>query len=339
MARPAPPVVPLADLKVGVYADTFARLAEKARHETRDGKPFYKCRFADRRRSVEAVVWGDAALFDECDGEWTVNAIYRLRGGLGEHPKYGLQFEIHAIRPANADDAKDGFKEADFYDRSRFEPAETLARLRQLAETELQDAPLKALTLLLLDTHAGALQKLPASFGRFYPFPGGWVEHVWNVTRHCVHLVDSYREHYPELSPPLNRDLVIAGAVLHDIGRVTELTAPDFGVPAEPTVVGRLMGHVALGRDLIRDAAKTVEGLNPELLLLLEHVVLSHLTLPEWGSPRLPMIPEVLILHHADDLDAKMEMYARHLTRDASEGPFTAADAVLKKPLLKARTV
>jgi 3'-5' exoribonuclease len=68
-------------------------------------------------------------------------------------------------------------------------------------------------------------------------------------------------------------------------------------------------------------------------------LVLSHLTLPEWGSPRLPMIPEALILHHADDLDAKLEMYFRHLEKDTSPGAFTERDPVLGKQLLKARTV
>ena len=109
--------------------------------------------------------------------------------------------------------------------------------------------------------------------------------------------------------------------------------------PAEPTIPGRLLGHVQLGRDLIRDAAKGVPDLNPGLVLLLDHLVLVHLTLPEWGSPRLPMIPEALVLHHADDLDAKFEMYARHLTRDAADGPFTERDPVLGKALLKRRSV
>ena len=79
-------------------------------------------------------------------------------------------------------------------------------------------------------------------------------------------------------------------------------------------------------------------GAQPLLELLL-HMVVSHLRLPEWGSPRLPLIPEVLIVHHADDLDAKFEMYARCLTRDAADGPFTDRDPVLGRPLLKGRTV
>ena len=77
--------------------------------------------------------------------------------------------------------------------------------------------------------------------------------------------------------------------------------------------------------------------MNPELVRLLEHMLLTYLSVPEWGSPRLPLIPEVLILHHADDLDAKLEMYVRCLTNDRAAGAFTEADAVLRKPLWKGR--
>ena len=77
--------------------------------------------------------------------------------------------------------------------------------------------------------------------------------------------------------------------------------------------------------------------MNPELLRLVEHVVVSHLNHPEWGSPRQPLIPEALILHHADDLDAKMEMYARCLTRDPGTGPFTERDPIIGRPLYKGR--
>jgi 3'-5' exoribonuclease len=131
---------------------------------------------------------------------------------------------------------------------------------------------------------------------------------------------------------------VIAAAVLHDIGRVRELDAVP-GQPVKDTVPGELFGHLFLAYDMIRTAAAGVPDLDPELLELLLHCVIAHLRLPEWGSPRLPLIPEVLILHHADDLDAKMEMYARCLTRDTAEGPFTERDPNLGRPLLKGRKV
>src|SRR5439155_23517484 len=166
----------------------------------------------------------------------------------------------------------------------------------------------------------------------------GLLEHTLAVTRSCLRLLDEYAARFPDLKPPLNRDLVVAGAVLHDIGRVLEL-APQGEVPAEATVPGRLLGHIFLGRDLVRDTARELGDVSPELLQLLEHLIVSHLTLPEWGSPRLPLIPEALILHHADDLDAKLEMYVRCLTRDAAPGPFTDREPTLGRQLYKGRRV
>src|SRR5262249_54768907 len=107
----------------------------------------------------------------------------------------------------------------------------------------------------------------------------------------------------------------------------------------QPTIPGRLLGHLFLGRDLVRDAARELGDINPELLQMLEHVIISHLNHPEWGSPRLPLVPECLILHHADDMDAKLEMYLRCLDRDQEPGPFTARDPVLGRKLLKGRTM
>ena len=334
-----PTITPLHQLVPGPAADFFALLAEKQPGTTRDGKPFLACKFRDLRRTLSVMVWADSPFYHQAEG-WQPGGFFKLRGTYTEHEKYGPKVEASHVREVIDADRADGFREADFYDRSRFDSDGMFGELRALAEKEIADAPLRTLTVGLLDTHAAKLKVLPASDHRFYPFPGGWLEHVLNVARHCLWLCDRYRTHYPELAPPLNRDLVLAAAVLHDLGRVAELNTPDVpGQPVEQTIDGRLFGYISLGRDLIRTAAANVPDLNPELLRLLEHVVLAHLTLPEWGSPRLPAIPEVLILHHADDLDAKLEMYFRCLTRDTSAGPFTDPDPVLKKPLLKARTV
>jgi len=339
MSKPKPAVVPLHQLRAGQPADFFALLAEKIRGTTRDGKPYYTCRFRDLRRTAEAKVWADSPLFAECEADWQPGMMFKVRGAYTEHEKYGPQVELHQVRPVRDEDRADGFREADLVERSRFDSDAMLADLRTLAEAEIKDVPLRQLVLALLDRHADALKHLPAHPRTFYPFPGGWLEHTLSVVRSAMMLADKYATHYPELTPPLNRDLVAAGAVLHDIGRAAEFAVGDPGLPPEPTVPGHLFGHLFLGRDLVRDAARDVPDLNPELLTLLEHVVVSHLTRPEWGSPRLPAIPEVLILHHADDLDAKFEMFARCLTRDSADGPLTDRDPVLGKQLLKGRTV
>ncbi|MCZ2343449.1 MAG: hypothetical protein LC104_16895 [Bacteroidales bacterium] len=337
----------LRQLQPGQPAECFARLTERVAGQTRDGKPYFSCTFRDKVRMAVAKIWADHALFARCAAEWEPGQYYRLRAIYSEHDRYGPQLDVLQLRPITDADREAGFRESDFVERSRFDSEAMFVELRDLAQSTITDEPLRQLVVLLLDRHADVIKLLPAHPRAFFPFPGGWLEHTLSVTRSALWLTERYLAHYPELVPPLNRDLIAAGAVLHEIGRVAEL------VPGEPdasggatdgsgvgfTVLGQLFGPAFLARDLVRDAAREIENLNPELLLLLEHLIVTHLTLPEWGSPRLPAIPEVLILHHADDLDAKLEMYTRCLLNDSSDGPFTASDAVLKRRLLKQRTV
>jgi 3'-5' exoribonuclease len=337
MSRPKPPVVRLSELAPGQSGDIFVLLAERTKGTTREGKPYYTCRFRDASRAVTLMVWADGGWYEACERDWHAGRFYKLRATYGESERYGPQIELHNIRPVCEDDRTNGFDPAAFVEHSRHDVAAMWAELRGLAETQVADEPLRRLVLALLDRHAGPFQCLPASPGKFYPFAGGLLEHTLSVARLCLHLADRYAAYYPDLQPPLNRDLIVAGAVLHEVGRVAELT-DDVAAP-QPTVPGRLFGHLLLGRDLVRDAARELGDVNPELVRLLEHLVVAHLALPEWGSPRLPLIPECLLLHHACDLDAKLEMYTRCLTRDRADGPFTDRDPVLGRPLLKGRSV
>jgi 3'-5' exoribonuclease len=337
MTRNKPPLVRLCELKSGESGDFFVYLAERHRGATRDGKPFYTCRFRDGGRTATVMVWQDGGRFEECETRWQEGGFFKIRGTLQDNERYGPQIDIQQIRPVQEEDRADGFDPGELVERSRYDSDAMLGELRALAGKHIADEPLRRLVLTLLERHAEALKRLPASQSKFYPFCGGWLEHVVSVTHLCLNLVEMYAARYTELRPPLNRDLVVAAAILHDVGRVAELGSEP--VQPQATVPGRLFGHVVLGRDLVRDVARELGDVNPELLQLLEHVILTHLGLPEWGSPRLPLVPEALILHHADDLDAKMEMYVRCLSRDREAGAFTGRDPVLGKSLLKGRTL
>jgi len=326
----------LHELVQGQNADFFALLTERKPGATRDGKPFYNCRFKDGRRTVSTAIWADSKQYDDCSKNWKEGQCYKLRATYGESERYGPQIDIEQIRPVKDEYRSDGFDPAEFFPHSRFEPNGLFVELWKLVEANVSDEPLRKLVLTILDRHSDRLKRLPASARHYYPFTGGWLEHTLQVTRTCLMLVNHYAAHYSESKPALNRDLVVAGAVLHDIGRVGEL---DDAIPAQQSVAGRFDGHILLGRDLVRETAREILGLNPELLMLLEHLLLTHLTLPEWGSPRLPLIPEALILHHADDLDAKLEMYTRCLTTDAAPGLFTERDPILNRQLYKGRGV
>jgi 3'-5' exoribonuclease len=339
MSAPRPPLSQLSELSDGQQADFFALLAEKTRGATSDGKPYWKCRFRDARRAAVFMAWGDEGnrWFEACQNEWQAGQFYKLRATYTVHERYGPQVEVHKLRPITEDDRADGFDEGQFVEASRHDLDHLLLELRTLAAKHVGDEPLRRLVLGLLETHGPALRRLPATRDRAYPYVGGLLEHTLSVARVAVDLVERYRAEYPDLRPPLNRDLVVAGAILHDLGRVREL-GEEAPLP-QPTVPGRLLGPLLLGRDLVRDAACAQGDVSVELLTLLEHVLLTPLTGPEGGAPRWPLIPEGLIVQHADELDLKMAMYARCLERDTSAGAFTERDPALGRALLRGRTV
>ncbi len=326
-----PSLVRLRELEPGQGGDFFAFLAERTRGARKDGKPFYTCRFSDGQRLASFMVWSDGPWFEVCEKDWKEGHFYKVRAAYGEHPTYGPQIDVQNLRPVTDDDRSAGFDPLEFVPCTAFDIEAMYSELWMLAETMIADVPMRRLVMTLLTKTAKQLKRMPATQKQFFPFAGGLLEHVLSVTHSCVHLVDKYRVHYPDM--PLRRDVVIAAAILHDLGRTVEYA--EEGAAFEKTPAGQFVGHVILGRDLVRDTARELGDLDPELLQLLEHVILSHLNHPEWGSPRLPLVAEALILHHADDLDAKLEMYARCLTRGDGPGLFTERDPVLGKSLYK----
>ncbi|MGE3807667.1 MAG: 3'-5' exoribonuclease YhaM family protein, partial [Gemmataceae bacterium] len=307
-----PALARLSELEPGQFADCFVLLAERTRGTTRDGKPFFTCRFRDHKRTASCMIWADGNWYTACE-EWQPGTFYKVRILYGEHERYGPQFELHQIRAVNDEDRASGFDPLVFLPGPRRNLDALFAELLELVEQKI-DGPLQKLVMKLLHEHGERFKRSPASRRHYHPYPGGLLEHTLTLAQNCLYLVDKYAGQYADMQPPLNRSLLLAAAVLHDIGRIAELSDHPF-LP-EPTVPGRLLGHIQLAREMVREAARSIEDLDPELLMLLDHLILSHLTLPEWGSPRLPVIAECLILHHADDLDAKMEMYARCLRDD-----------------------
>lgn len=335
MPKLKPPLVRLCELTAGQAGDFYALLLERTRGATKAGKPFFTCKFRDSARTATGMIWSDGEWYADCERDWREGQFFKIRGTYQEHPTYGPQIEFTNVRIVNDDDKSNGFDPLQLVERTRYDVEALFQELWTVAETQITDVPMRRLVLTILDRQKSQLRQLPATQKHFYPFAGGLIEHILSVTHTCIHLADKYVAHFPDLEPPINRDLVVAGAILHDMGRTLEFNDEIMNV--QPTTPGRLFGHLLLGRDLVRDTAHELGDVDPELVLLLEHIVFTHLALPEWGSPKLPLIPEVLIIHHADDLDAKMEMYARCLTRDQEPGDFTARDPVLGRKLFKGR--
>ena len=338
MTRPKPAIRKLHELANDELADFFVVLHDRTKGITREGKPYFLCHFGDLRRTVSYMAWSDGIRFTECEHEWHAGMFFKIRATFEDHKQYGPRIEIHNIRQANEGDRNDGFAEADLLLQSRYCSVEMFAELKQICAHEISNKTLADLVLGLFDEHCEKIKKLPASTRHYYPFPGGWLEHTIMVVKNCMELCDRYRKKYADLQPPLNRDLVIAAAALHEIGRVNELrTASGSEEPFEHTIPGKLFGHVLLGRDMVRDAIAHRGDIKQELAQLLLHLITTYPTPLEGGSPRLLLIPEILILHHADELDTRMEMFVRCLLQDASSGPFTERDPMLNRQLLKSR--
>ncbi|MGD9857672.1 MAG: 3'-5' exoribonuclease YhaM family protein [Planctomycetaceae bacterium] len=326
-------VMRLCDLQPGQLGDCFALLTARERATTRDGKPYFRCTFRDANRSVTAMIWSDTPFFTDCDQKWQAGRFYKLRCRYTEN-SYGPQIDLDRLREVNEDDAADGFDPGEFLQSSRFNLEEMYAELTYLVEAEIEDGPLRQLVAEILVQHADAIKTIPAAMRNHHAYRGGFLEHVLSVTKLAVHLADKYREYYADMQPPLSKPLVVAGAVLHDIGKLAELDPQPQG--AAYTAPGRLIGHILLGRDLVRDTATRIDGLDPETLLRLEHIIVAHQNLPEWGSPIAPHTPEALLVHYADDVDAKFHMMAALLeSEQPSDEEFTSRDNPLRRHIFR----
>jgi 3'-5' exoribonuclease len=159
-----------------------------------------------------------------------------------------------------------------------------------------------------------------------HAYLGGLLEHVVSLMKLCDLVVRNY--------PEIDRDLLLTGAFLHDIGKIYELS---YERSFSYTTRGQLLGHMIIELEMLQDKVARVPGFPERLKTLVEHLIISHHGQYEFGSPKLPMFPEALMLHYLDDLDSKMESMRSHLARDPNEGEWTGYNPSLSRTLLKAR--
>lgn len=323
-------LTPLGELTNGQEADFFALLSAKEELTTRDGKPYHRVTFRDAAREISFPIWNDTSWSTVCREQWVVGEFYKLRA-LYRETNYGPQLEIRKIRAVLDADAADGFTQEMCLPASRFDPHEMYEELIAISKDGIEDPELSTFVQAILEQYQETLLTLPAAKYHHHAHIGGFLEHVLNVARSCVYFADKYAELYSDMQPPLDKGLVIAGGILHDIGKVRELTTTPAG--AEYTPSGNLIGHILQGRDIVRETAREYP-LDAEKLLRLEHIIVAHQRLAEWGSPKPPMTIEAFIVHHADDLDAKLHMMVCAIEDDA-EGPFTTTRNPLRQKIYR----
>ncbi len=263
-----------------------ARLAE-----TRAGKPYLLLTLADRSGEISGPAWDNAeALEPIC----TTGAVVRVRGQV---QTYNNKLQVQIKNVEAVDDTAwqpEAFVAAST--RSQDDMRTELDRLISGVRTPY----LRALLKHIFDGAAtGPLfQTAPAAKGIHHAYLGGLLEHSLSMARVAALLADHYRG--------VDRDLLVAGALLHDIGKTEELLNTTGVI--EYTDVGRLKGHLVIGCEMIGRAVRGIDGFPDDVLTHLQHLVLSHHGRLEFGSPVMPMTAEALLLSFIDDLDAKMNL-------------------------------
>jgi 3'-5' exoribonuclease len=299
---------------------SFFAVTSKQVRSRKDGGQYMALILGDRTGQIESRMWDNfadsVAGFDQGDVVKIRAEVCRYNGKL--------QFVLDKIRRAGADE----MDLADYVPRTQKDVEELwLALVR--AVNSFSDLSLQALVRSFLDdpTFAAAFREAPAAKSLHHAWLGGLLEHVVSLIGICELVAN----HYPEI----NRDLLLTGAILHDIGKLEELR---WGTSFDYTLQGQLVGHITLGIAMIEKKLATLQGFPPALRLLVEHMVLSHHGKLEFGSPKLPMIPEAVLLNFLDDLDAKMHIMRSELQRHEAQGgePDEMTDWVraMDRPLL-----
>ena len=317
-----PMVADLASRENQPITGFFAAGSKQARTK-KDGSRYLAVSLSDRTGSIEARVW-DA---DDA-GEFEAGEVVKIRGQVCRYNEK-LQVNIDKIRRA----APGEYQLGDFVPQSARDIAEMWRELEGWVAS-FTDPHLKALLEAFMSDPeiAPALRQAPAAKGLHHAWIGGLLEHVLSLMGIC----DLAVRHYPDV----NRDLLLTGVVLHDIGKLRELR---WGTSFDYTLEGQLLGHITIGLGMIERKIDAIPGFPPAKRVLVEHLVLSHHGRYEYGSPKLPMIPEAILLHYLDDLDAKMQTVQAEFARSEANGRSGAemTDWVrsLERPLLNSQAL
>ena len=309
----------------------FASLLEREERKTKDGKPYFRVLFRDANRQVNSVLWEDSPLFAECRDEWKIGVLYKI-DAVYSITKYGPQLQIFRIREAREKDFEDGIPQRFGLPSASANPDVMYDKILSIAKESIaKGAPLQRLVLRIYKEYRGPLLTLSSSRSNHHAYPGGFLEHTLSVAQIALSLAGHYVQAYPQSASSFSRDLVAAGAILHEIGKVEEMDSASR-IPVH-TLAGDLIGYPILGRDIVRRYASEAE-LSADELLRLEHILLTHPRFSDWGAVKPPVSLEALIVHQADYADSIFSAAAQLLAGDSGSSPFTMSPGPFGVPWL-----
>lgn len=290
------------DYEIGESFDGFLLIKEARKGTASNGKPFLTLFFTDATGEIEAKLW-DAKPEDE--EKYTEKKVVKIAGDINEF-RGQAQLRIKSIRLAQA---TDGVRISDFLEKAPIAKDELQEKITE-AIFEMKNPNIQRIVRAFVKKYQDKLFDYPAASKNHHAYVSGLAHHIVTMLQIARSLCDIY--------PQLNKDLLYAGVILHDIGKIHELSGP---VATSYTVEGTLLGHITIMVSEIEEMAKQLD-ITGEEVVVLQHIVLSHHGYPEWGSPKRPQVMEAEILHFIDLIDAKVNMLIRALDK-TKPGEFT----------------
>jgi 3'-5' exoribonuclease len=294
-------------------------VASKQAKPKKSGDLYLSLTLADRTGLIDAKMWDNVAdhigIFDQDD-------FVKIRGLIN---KFNGRFQLTVHKLRSMEDSEVDFQ--DYLPRTTKDIDQLWRTVAGYVEN-FQNPHLKLLlkTFMADPCIERAYKNAPAAKTLHHAYIGGLLDHVVSLFRLC----ELACQNYPEM---IDRDLLMTGAFLHDIGKVHELS---FARSFAYTTRGQLLGHMIIELEMLQAKLAQLPGFPGEYKILLEHLIISHHGKYEFGSPKMPMFPEALMLHYLDDLDSKMESMRAHFARE-QESEWTSYNPSLERPLLNTR--
>ena len=292
------------DFREGERVDDLFLVKTAKLAETRAGKPCLFLDFADKSGEISGPVWEQAehiATFCQPGG------FVHLKGQVQSY-RDNLQLRIEDIEPVD----KDTLTLSDFVPSSLHDLEEMGQEILKIIASVENSWVRKLLNRFFNNGELwDQFQKAPAAKGIHHAYAGGLLEHCLSMAK----VANMLAEHYPGV----NKSILLAGVMFHDIGKLKELEE-HTGV-VDYTAAGRLKGHLVMGSEMVGEEARKIKDFPEEVLIQIQHLILSHHGRLEFGSPTVPMTPEAFLLSFIDDLDSKMNLIEQLRRKQTNEGP------------------
>jgi len=307
----------VSDLKPGDAVDDVFVLAEKNLGQKKDGNSYLTVTLTDKTGAISGVVWDDvekiASAADSGD-------VVQVSARVTEY-RSALQATVRSMVKCAPDSVDPG----DFLPATRHDVDQMFERLVQMTDG-LDDPDIHALLRAFWDDRdfVSAFKRAPAAKMMHHAYVGGLLEHCLSMAV----LADKMARHYSGI----NRDLLMAGAVLHDIGKVREFA---YHSHIDYSDEGRLVGHIAIGLEMIESKLAAIDGFPEETAVLLKHLMISHHGALEFGSPEPPKTIEAVLLHYIDEIDSKVNGVREFMASQDPEESWTAYHRVLGRHFYK----